>query len=488
MTLSNEQNQPVLTEEQQEKNAVLEFEPLPKQELFIEKVLDSPRYKFVWYVGGFGSGKTFIGSHTALRLALRAPNGRGLIARQTLVDLKATTMKTFWEVLDRRLVKKWNKTENLLTLYNGHEIYFWGLDDIEKLKSLELGWFWIDEVNEVDEMTFNVLKGRLRNKTQPKRCGFLTSNSEGKNWTYQQFVRGKGLRSLADHAKFLTIKAPSTENIHLPEDYLEVLNSYTGDLHSRYVLASFDVFEGQIFPDLKRDVHCIKPFAIPDEWLKIGGIDHGERNPTAFNWAAVSPRGDLYFYREYSRPDAFVDEHCKNLVEMTGNEKIDYWLIDPSAKSVRGKTGKKIDQEYREEYKKLTGKDLKLRYANNDVSAGIARVHRYLRVDPQRVHPITKKEGAPRVFFFDTLTTTLDELEGYKWSKQSPTDENDAKEAPRKKDDHNVDCVRYIIMSRPDITIGTALQRFPKEDKVKDPHSQLLEVAQRNNPEDFVKL
>ncbi len=30
-------------------------------------------------------------------------------------------------------------------MINGHEIYFWGLDDIEKLKSLEIGWFWFDE-------------------------------------------------------------------------------------------------------------------------------------------------------------------------------------------------------------------------------------------------------------------------------------------------------------------------------------------------------
>jgi phage terminase large subunit len=31
-------------------------------------------------------------------------------------------------------------------MINGHEIYFWGLDDIEKLKSLEIGWFWFDDI------------------------------------------------------------------------------------------------------------------------------------------------------------------------------------------------------------------------------------------------------------------------------------------------------------------------------------------------------
>jgi len=211
------------------------FTPLPKQRMFLYLLEDKPNAKFVWYCGGFGSGKTFIGSQAVIRLAMKAPNGRTLIARQTLVDLKATTMKTFFEVCDRRLIRKWNKSENLLTFINGHEIYFWGLDDVEKLKSLEIGTFWIDEVNEVDEFTFNVLKGRLRHKSHPKRVGMLTSNSEGKNWTYKQFVLGKGIRTAEDLEKYWVIKAPSNENTNLPQDYMDILNSYTGDLYERYV-------------------------------------------------------------------------------------------------------------------------------------------------------------------------------------------------------------------------------------------------------------
>ena len=53
-------------------NDVLVFNPLPKQEIFLDSVVDNPDLKFVWYAGGFGSGKTFVGSHTASRLALRA--------------------------------------------------------------------------------------------------------------------------------------------------------------------------------------------------------------------------------------------------------------------------------------------------------------------------------------------------------------------------------------------------------------------------------
>jgi len=81
-------------------------------------------------------------------------------------------------------------------------------------------------------------------------------------------------------------------------------------------------------------------------------------------------------------------------------------------------------------------------------------------------------------------------MEGYKWKKIIPTNENDPDEAPRKKDDHTTDAIRYIIMSRPDIQTGGAVNKFEIKQKTKqlDPHAQLLNNAIKNNPKDFIKL
>lgn len=425
------------------------FDPLPKQKLFQYLVFCS-HIKFLWYCGGFGSGKTLIGAETAIRLAMMASNGRGLIARQTAVDLKATTMKTFWEVVDQRLIAKHNKSEQLITFVNGHEIYYWGLDDIERLKSLELGWFWLDEVNEIEENSFNVLKGRLRHKAQPKRLGIITSNSEGKNWTYKQFVKGKGVKSQYRHL-YHTIKAPSDENKFLPEDYLDVLESYTGDLYDRYVKASFNVFEGQIFPDFNPAIHVIAPFTIPAHWDIVRAIDHGERNPTAVIWCAVAPSGNVYAFREYSKSEKSVHYHARQVKKFEPNSRVLYTVIDPSVKSVRGQTGRKIDTEWKEEM----GDDFNLVYGNNDVSTGIARIHKYLAIDKNALNPITKKHGSPKFFIFNTCPILIEEMENYKWKKIMPTSEDDPIEKPRKKDDHLLDDVRYLLMSRPDISLLT---------------------------------
>lgn len=473
-----------------DKQEVQLFEPLPKQEEFLWHVENNDEAKFIWYCGGFGSGKSFIGSHATIRQAMMNPKGRSLVARQTMVDLKATTMKTFFEVIDPRLILKWNKTESLLTLINGHEIYFWGLDNIEKLKSLEIGFFWIDEVNEVAELTFNVLKGRLRNKHHIKRLGILTSNSEGKNWTYKQFVLGKGIRTAQDLARYFVIKAPSNENTYLPPDYLDILNSYTGDLFERYVKASWNVFEGQIFPDFHREIHTIRPFSLPDSWKTIGGIDHGERNPSTFLWCKVTDRGDLVFYREYYMAGEFVDKHIVNIKELNNDDVLDYVVIDPSVKSVRGASGRKVDTEYKEEWLKTFKEQMPLRYANNDVNAGISRVHKYLRLDPERTHLISKKKGAPKIYIFDTCTQLLDEIESYKWKKIIQTNENDPDEAPRKKDDHLIDPLRYIVMSRPDISTSGVSSKYARETETKktDPNTQLLEHHKKQFAGDFMKI
>lgn len=463
-------------------NVVQQFDALPKQKRFLYNIFYNDAARFNWYVGGFGSGKTYIGSQAAVRLAMMAPGGRGLIARQTLVDLKATTMKTFFEVCDRRLIQKWNKTENLLTFINGHEVYFWGLDDIEKLKSLEIGWFWMDEVDEVNMETFKIAQGRLRHPAQPKRQGFITSNSEGKNWTYKIFVKGEGLAREEDAKKYWTVKAPSNENTHLPQDYLDTLNSYTGDLYKRYVLGSWDVFEGQIFPDFRRAIHSVRPFAIPSDWLRFRMMDWGENNPTTCGWIAMDHEKNLWYYREYEKSQEFTPYHSKAIKDLSAGEVIKYTVIDPSVKGRRGRSGKNIDMEYRE------AGFTPLIFGNNSVSAGISRMHKLFHVDENRIHPITKQKGAPRIFFFDTCEKTMDCIEGYRWRKPSNDDEN-PEERPLKKDDHLVDGLRYGIMSLPDISFGgvSSSRRITEmpfnHEKFED---AMLANAIAQNPNDFL--
>jgi len=111
------------------------------------------------------------------------PKNLGIISRSTLVDLKNTTWRTFFEVCDILGLEcdvhyKIDRHENRLTFENGSEIIFTGLDDIQKIKGMEPGRFYMDEVDEVNPEVFKVMQRRLRNKYTDRRIGFITSNSE----------------------------------------------------------------------------------------------------------------------------------------------------------------------------------------------------------------------------------------------------------------------------------------------------------------------
>lgn len=60
----------------------------------------------------------------------------------------------------------------------------------------------------------------------------------------------------------------------------------------------WDVVEGAFFEEWSPHVHVIKGFKPPKDWKRWMAGDWGSSKPYAFLWAATSPSGDVYIYRE----------------------------------------------------------------------------------------------------------------------------------------------------------------------------------------------
>ena len=91
----------------------------------------------VLFSGAFGAGKSVALCTKALKLSLDYPGNFGLICRKVRATLAQTTLKTFMElVCPRELITDYNKSEGLVTLTNGSQVLFGGLDDPLKLGSL----------------------------------------------------------------------------------------------------------------------------------------------------------------------------------------------------------------------------------------------------------------------------------------------------------------------------------------------------------------
>jgi hypothetical protein len=432
----------------------LSYTPLPKQ---AEWHGLSAKYRL--FIGGWGNGKSSAGCAEAFILAMEYPGSTGLIMRKTRPELKATTEhqffhggggnpKTDWTGCPEELIKKRNKSDNFVELINGSIIHFWPADDPDKLSNLNLGWFLIDQAEEVPEEIFQMLQGRLRQREAP-RMGLLLANPAGHDWLWRRFVYLK----YPDH-KY--VHAKTTDNPNLPKDYVDSLMKMPESWRKRFMDGSFDVFSGQIYPQFDPEVHMLNPFPIPDFWDGYEGIDWGYRNPTSVLWFKFDTIGNGFIVDEHLQASQLASYHANKILERRRE-----WgtpvetKIDPSAAKIDPTSGRSVIDEFNDHGILVTP-------ADNARIAGINRVAEWLREDPSHPHPLTgelhpladhedpaKRRGYPHLWIFKNVVQLPEHLQQYQWVKKPPTQETDAKEKPLEKDDHDVDVVRYVLMGRP---------------------------------------
>lgn len=424
--------------------------PLPKQKVFMEMANDPNGPRVLGYFGGVGSGKTAVLCGTILSQAI-AFGGEYVIARLYMPELRRTTMKAFIDTIPPELLVEHRiaDAEVRLKSVSGKPatVYFVGLYEPAKLLSLNLSGAAIDEASEVSEEAFLLLLNRLRNKLGLRKL-ILVGNPRGHNWVYSKLVLKKGLKNPDSYHMIL---APSTENRHLPDGYVQtMLDSYSPERIKRDVYGSFDSFEGQVFSEFDRSEHVVRPFKIPETWERHIRIDHGYRNPAAALFFAVSPDGEVYVYKElYEREWLIRDIILGNEKEkklgikdhIRGAGSFKTAKIDPSTKARRGTTGQSDFDEYHRHWPNNLPP---LQLARNDVQLGIDRVKSYLKL-----HPKLKQ---PMLYIFDTCANLLEEISTYRYPELRPSEQGNKaeKENPLKVNDHAIDALRYFIIDLPE--------------------------------------
>ena len=178
------------------------------------------RAKFVLFGGSVGGAKTTWLVNEAISHCLKYPGARGYVARHQLTSFKKTTLITLLEWLPTEWIRQHHRSENYIEFNNGSCIYYGGLGDdiraIEKLKSLELSFYGIDQCEETTEDFFFMLNSRLRLKIPGiKYKGWLTANPTS-NWVRSRFVE-----AVLEGHEF--VQALPVDNPHLPSGYISDL-------------------------------------------------------------------------------------------------------------------------------------------------------------------------------------------------------------------------------------------------------------------------
>ena len=217
---------------------------LPAQRKFIEIPDDiPPMTQYIsLYQGGFGAGKTFSGSLKGLIIAFKYPGSEGLVGAATYALLSQTTLPKYKEHLDNLgYLYDWNEKRQTLTLSNGSTILFKHFEDPEDLKSIDKHWCEIEEMSQISEASFNMLLSRIRKAPKPEWGDkfiwqiFGHSNPQAsKGWIYEKFKKNP-------KPNFRRIIAPTTENYHLPQDFVQNLkDTYSEEYFAINVLGEDD--------------------------------------------------------------------------------------------------------------------------------------------------------------------------------------------------------------------------------------------------------
>jgi hypothetical protein len=396
-----------------------------------------------------------------------------------------------------------------IRFWNGSKLYLCHCKDekdIYKYQGAEIHVLLVDELTHFTETMYRFLRNRVRMVGVevpanyagkfPRILAGANPGNIGHLWVKATFVDGTGT--------YEQRRMPATEGGMIRQFIPALLEDnpsmgaddpgYEGRLHGlgsdalvqamRY--GNWDVVEGAFFDCWDPKRHVIRPFTIPDAWLRFMSGDWGSAAPFSFGWWAVVsdphrvenkdgtiitlPRGCMVRYREwYGASKANVglklhadvvakgihDREAKDAVKPT------YRVLDPAAFSEDG--GPSIAMAMAAA-KDDAGKPLGINFrpADNARVQGRGAMGGW---DQMRGRFVGDDDGNPMIVTFSTCHDSIRTIPAQQHDDGRPEDMDSDGE------DHACDEWRYGCMSRPWV-------RKPKTDarKPSDAYSRMSKV------------
>lgn len=208
------------------------------------------------FLGGLGSGKTYVGAIKTILRSLEPQNSgvAGIIAATTYKQLKNATLATTFQVMEELGVRyRYKRNDQELWIENRPQpIHCYTLENYETIRGVPVAFAWLDEVARAKAEAFKVIVGRLRHP-QGDNSVDLTTTPDGFNWVHDVFVEEPAQDARAAKVRSL-VQASTYENYHLPESYFEQLEATFDDLLLRQELfAEFiNIFGGRTYRTFER--------------------------------------------------------------------------------------------------------------------------------------------------------------------------------------------------------------------------------------------
>lgn len=381
------------------------------------------RYSTVIHYGSASSGKSYFIAQKLLLKAMIDDGRRILVIRKVGTSLRDSVWGMFKYLVSRLPADAYtiNKSEYTITLINGSEFLFKGLDDPEKIKSIiDVSDIFIEEATELSAEDYDQLTLRLRGKKKCKQM-YLSFNPISKlNWVYKRFFEPEARKRLRD---IQIIRTTYKDNPTLDDNQIariEDLAHSNPNYYKVYAEGKFATLDKLIFP--KFTVRSITEEDIQGFTKRAGrsiykwsGLDFGFTNdPTAITWGwyePLKPVSNLYITGELTKYGLTNDK----VAELLKAYLSDVVTVADSAEEKSIKEIQNFGVKGIRPSKKGQG----------SIILGIDRINRCnVIIDPK-------------------CEDTITEFENYTWKKDKKTGEY--VNEPIDKYNHHIDSIRYGI-------------------------------------------
>ncbi|CAM3778209.1 phage terminase large subunit [Litorimonas haliclonae] len=235
------------------------FKLTPKQDEAANLLISTALTRVMLY-GGSRSGKTFELVYAVVTRALKAAGSRHGILRHRFNHIKQSvgldTLPKVMALCYPGLSYHIDKTDWVVRLPNGSEIWLLGLDDkerTEKILGKEFATLYFNECSQISYKAVLIALTRLAQKTSLVNKAYFDCNPPGKShWTYRLFIQKidpvtkEPLRNKSRYGHIVMNPGDNLEN--LSSDYIETLESMPEAQRKRFLEGVFlDDTEGALW-------------------------------------------------------------------------------------------------------------------------------------------------------------------------------------------------------------------------------------------------
>lgn len=399
--------------------------------------------KYICYGGARGGGKSHVSRIKMILLALNYSGIQILLLRRTLKELRENHILQLQKLLRKIAIYKESSKEFMFP--NGSRIVLGYCDtekDVLQFQGQAYEVIVLEEATHFTEFQFqsltesNRMSGNMKEPFVPRMYFTCNPGGVGHAWVKRLFI-DKEYIGTENPDDYIFIPAVVFENKYIMENdpnYVRVLENLPEDRKKAMLYGNWDVFDGQFFPEFRRDVHVIEPFVIPSDWNRYIVLDYG-LDKFAVLFIAVDRANNAYVYNEIHKSDLIVSEACK-LLKSYMNMQYKYILAPPDLWDRNRDTGKSTAEVFYEN-------GIRLDKCSNNRESGWLTVKEWIKPFKTKNEQTGEEYTTSKLKIFSNCTTLIKYLPQLQHDEKKP---NDVATEPHEIT-HINDALRYFCIS-----------------------------------------